>query len=605
MHVFITFILNLYIYMSKILKPLACLALTLPLLPLTSCIDDNYDLDDINTDIEVKVNDLVVPIQLDAIKLSNVFDLDEGSVIKEINGEYAVVVDGDFKGEPTHVSPVTITPSPINPIRCDIFKYEGSDIDLPIGAQAISYEINEATTSFTFASSEIDRTIQSLNSIKGTWDIDVMLDLDDNNGLFQYLGFRKLVVTIPAGFMVENYPCENGNVTIGDIDMNIGGPTYIKLHVSQIDFSKFDSSTFKFTPATGDVNNGEIEFHGKIGVASGFVVGSTNSTSTNIPQNVQLQIDPILNSIDVASVSGTIAFSLSGFSVADVDLSNIPDMLRRPGTDISLCNPQLYASFNNPMAYYNLEASSGLTLEAIKNGNVVNTCSLDAGQTIMLSYNKGLQGPYNFCMAPTRPEEFYGHYTGAQFVGYKTLSNLLSGDGLPEKIHVEFVNPHVLPGEVRDFTLDSEIAAVEGNYTLYAPLALSKGSKIVYEEDEIGWNDDETFDKITVTTLKITAKVYNSLPAAITLSGTLLDSEGKPCVDAQTGKPAVLNGFTVAANTTSDVELSVSGTISGLDGIIYSASCDVTEVDSTLRPDSPIELTDIRVTVSGYYRDTL
>ncbi|MDE6832256.1 MAG: hypothetical protein K2J07_05955, partial [Muribaculaceae bacterium] len=119
------------------------------------------------------------------------------------------------------------------------------------------------------------------------------------------------------------------------------------------------------------------------------------------------------------------------------------------------------------------------------------------------------------------------------------------------------------------------------------------------------WNDDETFDKITVTTLKITAKVYNSLPAAITLSGTLLDREGKPCVDAQTGKPVVLNGFTVAANTTSDVELSVSGTISGLDGIIYSASCDVTESDSTLRPDSPIELTDIRVTVSGYYRDTL
>ncbi len=591
--------------MSKKLKPLAYTALMLPILSLTSCVDDNYDLDDINTDIEVKVNDLIVPIRLDAIKLSKAFNLDSESVIKEINGEYAVVVDGDFESTSTHISAVTITPGGIDPIRCDIFKYEGSDIDLPVAAQSISYSITEATTPFTFYSSEVDRTIQDIKRVKGNWDIDIKLDLDDNNGLFHYLAFQHLVMQIPSGFMVTNYPCTDGKIEIGSLDMNIAGPTYVKIHVSEIDFTKFDSSTYKFTPASGDNNNGVIEFNGTVGVSSGYVVGATNSTTTNIPQNVELQVDPELNTIHVTSVSGTIAYNLPGFSVADVELSDIPDMLRRPGTNISLTNPQLYACFNNPMAYYDLEAASGLTLSAVKNGAVVNTCSLDAGQELLLSYNKGVAGPYNFCMAPTRPAEFYGSYTDAQFVGYKSLSGLLSGNGLPDRIHVEFDNPRVLPGEVTDFPLDSEIAAVTGSYTLYAPLELSAGSKVVYEEDETGWNDDDTFNKITVNKFTVKAKVYNSLPAAITLTGILLDDEGKQCVDSQTGKPVTLNGFTVAANTTSEVELSVNGTINGLDGILYSASCDVTESNQVLKPDSPIELTDIRVTVSGYYRDTL
>lgn len=591
--------------MPKSLKPLAYSAGILSILTLAGCVDDNYDLSDIDGDIEVKVNDLTVPIRLDAIRLSKVFNLDPESVIKEIDGQYAVVVDGRFESQTMYINPVTITPGDIVPIRCDIFKYEGSDIDLPIAAQSISYTITEATTPFTFYTADVDRTIYSLKRLKGSWDIEIKLDLDDNNGLFNYLAFRNLKLRIPAGFRVDNYPCNNGVVEIGALDMNIASPTYVTLRINEIDFSAFDESTFRFTPATGDHNNGIIDFDGTVGVISGYVIGTTNSTSTLIPQNVELQVDPILNDINVTSVTGTIAYNLPGFTVADVELSDIPDMLRRPGTDISIANPQLYASFNNPMAFYDLEASSGLTLSAVKDGATVNTCSLDPGQEIFLSYNKGIAGPYNFCMSPSVPTTFYGDYSDATPVGYKSLSGLLSGNGLPDRIHVDFVNPRVLPGNVVDFPLDSEIDAVAGSYTLYAPLALSAGSKIVYQEDETGWNDDETFDKITVTTLKVTAKAYNSLPAAITLSGILLDKSGSQMVDAQTGKPVVLNGFTVQAGKTSEIELSVNGTINGLDGIIYTASCDVTEANQVLKPDSPIELTDIRVKVSGYYRDTL
>lgn len=41
-------------------------------MPLTGCIDKDYDLSDIDTNVRVEVDDLVVPVNLDAITLSNI-----------------------------------------------------------------------------------------------------------------------------------------------------------------------------------------------------------------------------------------------------------------------------------------------------------------------------------------------------------------------------------------------------------------------------------------------------------------------------------------------------------------------------------------------------
>jgi len=570
----------------------------------TGCVDDAYDLENINTDVEVKVNDLVVPVNLDAITLSNAFDLDPESVVKEINGEYAVVVDGDFVSEPLIVDPVEIHPGEIEPIQCVIYKYEGADVNLPVAAQTISYQITEATTDFSFNSNAVDKTIRELKKIKGTWNIDIKLNLTDNNGLFSELSFQQLVLELPAGLHVSNYPCDGGRVTVGDVKMNIGRDTYVALVIDEIDFTKFDNATYEFTPATGDANNGVIRFDGRVGVSSGYVVGGTNSTSTGIPQYVELLVAPEMNSINVKSVTGKIAYSITGFNVADVELSDLPDMLHQEGTDVSLANPQLYLSINNPVANYGLEAASGLTLTAVKDNTTVNTCSLDPQSEIKLESDKGIDGPYNFCLAPDDPKNYYEGYAGSQFVGYKSLSGLLSGNGLPDYVHVTFDNPRVLPDEVTDFMLNTTINSVKGNYTLYAPLELTVGSHIVYEEDETGW-DDETIRKITITSLKVEATVTNSLPVDIVVSGIPLDVNGQPCVDPKTKQPVKLEGLEVAAGATASIELHSTGTIVGIDGIRYTATCEVKKAGQVLRPAETIDIRNIRVTVGGTYLDTL
>ena len=76
-----------------------CAALIVALMTFSGCIDDDIDLENIDTTAEVKVVDLTVPLNLDEIKLSSVISLDEGSKIKEINGEYVFVSEGEFASD--------------------------------------------------------------------------------------------------------------------------------------------------------------------------------------------------------------------------------------------------------------------------------------------------------------------------------------------------------------------------------------------------------------------------------------------------------------------------------------------------------------------------
>ena len=50
---------------------------------LSSCVDSDYDLSDIDSMARFKTKNLVVPLNLDAITLDQVMDLDEDSEIKK------------------------------------------------------------------------------------------------------------------------------------------------------------------------------------------------------------------------------------------------------------------------------------------------------------------------------------------------------------------------------------------------------------------------------------------------------------------------------------------------------------------------------------------
>ncbi|MBO4965229.1 MAG: hypothetical protein J6C81_03060 [Muribaculaceae bacterium] len=69
----------------------------------SGCIDDAYDLSDIDTTSRVNVNGLVIPVNIDQITLDDIISFDENSKIKAvtIGGErfYALVENGEFNSE--------------------------------------------------------------------------------------------------------------------------------------------------------------------------------------------------------------------------------------------------------------------------------------------------------------------------------------------------------------------------------------------------------------------------------------------------------------------------------------------------------------------------
>ena len=75
--------------------------LTVILFALSSCVDENYNLSNLDTTVEVNITKLTVPLNVDSLVLDQVLDLEDNSRIKKavVNGKeiYALVEEGSFK----------------------------------------------------------------------------------------------------------------------------------------------------------------------------------------------------------------------------------------------------------------------------------------------------------------------------------------------------------------------------------------------------------------------------------------------------------------------------------------------------------------------------
>lgn len=594
--------------MYKSFPKLSLTAALLACMPLTACFDDNYDLSDIDTTTEIKVNNLVVPVNLDEITLSNVFDLDDESVVKEIDGSYAVLVDGDFKSDDININAVSLAKPviPASTTTITLLSNTGGITLPPVSSteMTLAYEITGFHSAFTYTSANVDKSIRSLSKIAVDWTITVDLTVLNQGNVFNSVAFRNLSLKIPAGLHLSNYDNENGIVKLADINLSAGAMTHsVKLHVDAIDFSQLTDAEYSFVTDPNFKQPGTLTINGTIGAAGGYVVAVTNKNLTNLPNQTTLTLAPKGTDITVKSIDGSIRYAINDFNVDPVQLNDLPDLLRQQETNITISNPRLYLSINNPMAGYSLDASSGLTLTACREDGSRKPYSLDAGEVINIKHDKGITGPYTFCLAPdpSAAGSFEG-FSNPSPVRYQGLGNVLSGNGLPNTIEVAFDDPHVGPGEVKGFTVPQTLQKIEGRYSFYAPLNLGVGSKVVYDDVTDGWSDD-TMNKIVIEKLKVNASVTNSLPFDIVLTGYPIDANGKQCKDIVTGAPVSLGEVTVKAGETSPFNLESTGIIYGVDGVRYYATGVVSKADVTLRPDATIKLSGIKATVSGFYID--
>lgn len=547
---------------------------------MTGCVDDKYDLSDIDTTSRVTVNDLTVPVELDEIKLESVINLDDNENISTLVGEdgrkyYAIEKGGnietsEFSIAGVHVDAPTINPTVISvnmPIsgQLPIPEFELDPFDLP----------SSPLQSYEFAMNNVDKALKALKDVKtvNPMNVKVVLSIPQEFSSCT-ISFVDLKLQLPTGLITSNeqYNKTTGLITINELNVDQNGQAVFELSATGIEI--LDNN---------EVVNGYLGISGEVGVLSGQI--KMTLRNVYIPQTFDIKADYFVNSFDIASFSGRINYEMDNIDIAPISLDGLPDFLDGPETEISIAEPQILVSLINPVGKYNLFGEGKIELVSnFKNG----TSETHTSDTFHLI---GEETKLAFCTPKN-------DYTTVEFNG---LGNILKSDdanGLPNSISVN-IKDIVFAGDVVDFPIGTNLGKADGDYSFSAPLGFGLGSTVVYEERVDGWNSED-LDNLYINKLHLTATCTTNLPVNVLLEVFPIDKNGNQIPVKEN------SGLNVPDNAVNEpIELllqGANGPIKGLDGVIFRATVrQLSEDTDPLGPDLFLNLKEIRATVDGYF----
>lgn len=517
--------------------------------------------------------------------LGDVIDLKDGN-LKIIDGQYVFTNDGEFHSEGINVKAIDISSPHIDPSRKSITGTAMAD-------GSVEYPVESDFVGFEYRSTNVSEHILSIENIKTTLRLSIEISISELKDAISAMRFTDLEIKLPTGVRMipdhGSYDPATGVLSIPSATAT-GDVLRISADVTEINLPTEAAS---FNPGTHT-----FEFADRMRLQQGTL--SLNPADYNggtLPMTMTLVTQFRFSDLHADKFTGRVDYNLDGFNIDPVSLSDIPDMLNQSGTDISLLNPQIYLSVNNPVASYALDAHADMTLTPIRDNVPGTAISLDNGAFI-IGHDNGA-GPYAFCLSPVNPTTYPEGYTSPTHVPFSDLGKVLSGSGLPQTINIDINNAGIAPQPVTDFTLGVDLGRVNGTYIFYAPLAMGANSKIVYAETKDGWSD-ETLDKMTIQKLEVTAMATNSTPFDIEVSGYPIDKEGHRINGVEVVGARLAKGATAEKLT-----IRTTGEVKGLDGFTFTATLLAPEATAPLAPESNISLKEIRATVSGNYIDEL
>ncbi|MGN0214711.1 MAG: hypothetical protein ACI4AH_07905 [Muribaculaceae bacterium] len=567
-----------------------CSALAGALVSLSGCIDNDIDLENVDTTAEVKVVDLTVPLNLDEITLSSVISLDEGSKIKEIDGEYVFVSEGDFESDEVNVSPIVLKePSISNNYTTINIPNElqvGNNI-LSAQGGVFSITLDSIKAPFNTSVSDVSADIRGIDHVDLNFTMTVSFKINGFNGVVNKYKYKNLKIAMPKGitFTVDKGSCDP---TTGIYSLDECLVTNNLLSIT-FAFNKLDMAN---SQAEFDAVKHTFTFADEVTILSGSleIDASDLVTTASLPSSVVLENNYSASDITINKFTGKLAYSPKGLSPEPFTLGDLPDVLSQAGTDISISNPQIYLSFDNPLYSYRLWANMNFELMSRRDDSQWSVFSPDEGVVRI----DGSKEKSAYCMSPSKPDAYASGFADAQHIRFTSLSDVLSGNGLPTEIAIDIDKSEVPEQSVTDLVLGSNLGKFKGKYTFYAPLNLKSGSCIMYKDVIDGWNDED-LDKVTITKIDINATVDSDCPVSlkfdihpVDINGNRINNVTVVCSEVA----ANAKGATLTASTTGEVK--------HLDGIELEATA-VAQDGKTLSPSMKVKLTNIKVRVSGSY----
>ncbi|MDE5883198.1 MAG: hypothetical protein K2H60_15865, partial [Muribaculaceae bacterium] len=500
---------------------------SLPLMALvsmTACVDNKYDLSDIDTTTEIKVKDLTLPVNIDDIKLGDIISVEEDSEFNEIEigGQkvYAVNKSGTFASDDIEIPGFSAAAPHVESITIGF----GSTAARKTRAFSMEFDLQQPeTTSVSYSAENIDPAIVSVEAITtNPFEISVKFDASSVASLAT-LELKDLTITLPKGltiskFIPGNMNYQDGILTIPSLKLGNDGKGEIILEVTGIKDMKANGYAIKDHSLS--INEDVTVSEAKLAVE--LKENATPGSVTKVEVGVSFSFSDLV----AKTFSGEVQYSVNGINIDPVEINDLPDFLAGSETDIVLANPQIYLNLNNPVGEYNLAYQTGLNIIPVRNGVDGTILTLDNNNKIVV--NNGTN-PTNLYLSPSEvvdsdiPSDFA--LPAPKPYGFASLSDAIAGNGIPQQLKIELVNPEIPTQQVAGFRLGETLNGVEGKWEFLAPLAFKSGtaSKITYTAD--GWNSEDV-DAITITHLSISTTVSNTLPVDLSLAGYPIDVAG-------------------------------------------------------------------------------
>lgn len=579
-------------------------SLALMTVALTGCFDNGYDLENIDTTSEFKVKDLVLPINLDVVTLGDIIDIKEGDQIKEVtlNGKtfYAVRESGTFSSDPINIPSFSSAAPSISPsvLNFSTGTRSGDFQNLSTVTFPLNSPINRKVV---YSADNIDPAIIEITDLY-TDNLGITLTFTEDAAVSSLadVELSDIKLQLPKGLTTDrivpagNYDGTTGELTIPSIKFE-NGQAQVSLYAKAINLPANNSGI--------DYNAHSLKLEADINIESANLnITPKVSNITQIPSSVSLNVDYALTGLNVDAVSGDINYMLEGnaLNISPIHLNDIPDFLAQDGTDLILNNPQIFLSVNNPVANEKLGFQTGLKLTSVRDNAPAQDFELDNGY-FRVGYDAGIAGPYNFCLSPKNPENIPSGFENPQHVEFSTLGNVISGNGIPQMIEIDLVEPQVYRQHVDYFELGRNLDKLEGKWEFLAPLAMKSGSesKIIYTDTKDGWNDEDV-DAITIQQLEITTEVTSTLPLEAIITGYPIDKFGKQ-ISGVTIEGAKIN----PGAKDEPVTIRITGEVKHLDGITFTATVTPGPNDEALSPSQTLTLKKVRAKVTGNYTKEL
>lgn len=525
----------------------------------SSCTDNDYDLNSIDTTIGIGGDGLEFPyLSTEVIPLKDVLELeDNGSVVEDpVNGDYVFRQDGaDI--DPVHpfIDKITVAQQQTTSNDVELVSSgsagsrrrarttrAGGSLTADGWLQAFTYEGSTPKEVLDLSTAEVDASIE--------------LKVDFSSVKDVASKFNNITISLPAFMTLSDIQCgheytiEGTSISLKNV--STASPLNLTAKVTALNFKEKDK-----TYGTLSLTNGKIEMNGKVHINASATIDRSGSTS-----NHKISSTMEMSSFVVNAATGKFNPEISLSDLGDMTVNGIPDFLQGGNVVVDLYNPQIKLTTTSDM---DIPGVVDGVIKSYKNGQLLATVNING---IPVDPNR----TSTICIC-RRSEGITGF---DHVIVNENLSKLI--ETIPDRITFT-ANTHADSKNTYRYELGHQYTVTTA-YSLDAPIAFGENANIEYRDTLDGWNDDiQDYELAENSYITMDATVSSCVPAYMTIQATPVDVNGNAIsadelsVDVDGSIEASKDGV---AQTTSPVNIKISqkqkGAMKKLDGIVFTVS---------------------------------